>query len=916
MKKITRRDFVKSSAILGGLAGVGGAFFGSRHLSTLAEAADTTGTVKWTNTCCDLCDQNCALKIKTVDGVVVWIEGDPLNPFSHGRICSRPNSYMVYQYNPWRVKAPMKRTNPEKGIGKDPKWVEITWDEAINTIAEKLKAVRAKDPHRFWQHNGHRAQGNFWSDFANVFGTTSRIGSVNFCTGGANHMSSVYFQGAGTVHPYLDYTMYFIEIGGRLYGAKGGPEVIRYSMQLREKGMHVLNLCPQIAPSNPNPDEWVPIKVGTDAAFILSMMYVMFYELGEDYPGYDVEFLKHRSNGPYLIKPDGMYMRADAKDDPLFVDDTRLKRKFGKPLVWDPIDKKPKVYDDPTIKEFTLNGTYKVKWKELPEVECRTAFQCLKDNVKKYKPEDAEKICTIPAATIRRITKEFIDNCMIGSTINIGGEEMRYRPSTFSYSKSYSGSRGFHTQSALKMINTLVGGVNCPGSWGAADVELPLNEADGCNEIHDFMYTNVKFPPEHPGLNFDSRTGGGGMYPLMYNLNTLAWYAMADPEKYWLQHPCEFYWVNNANLFGNSFSPEFTAEAMKKIDCMVAMPYHYDEIADHCDILIPQDSHLEGALTQMGMTPYCRTEPPGLDSVWLHHPVVERLYNTRNLDEILMDVAEKMGLLDAFNTRLNRRYMGKYPLEMGKRYTIAEIMDRKLKVAFGDQYGIEYFKKNGGLIHTDHGPLGTYHDNEYPDTRYRIYTEDIVWAMKEWKADLDKLKAEKGVSLRPSNEFVTGMGAPVPDWLERPYEKCPPEYDLYVVHYKTMMHSMATFMDNAWFEEYVRLFDPYSMTIQIHPEAAKKRGIKTGDVITVESVHGKDSTEAVVTELVRPDTIAIGGSMGSRSVNIYPPSRDGALFNRLCWADEDWRDPITGNQENSMKAKVYKGAVNKGVEIK
>ena len=911
MKEITRRDFVKSSAVVGGLAGVGGAFFGSRSLSTLAEAADTAGTVKWTETSCDLCDQNCGIRVKTTDGVVTKVEGIPDHPMSLGRLCSRPNSYMVYQYNPWRVKAPMKRTNPEKAIGIDPKWVEITWDEAYETIVAKLKAVRAKDPHRLWMHNGHRSQGHFWADFANVFGTTTRLGSVNFCTGGANHMSSVYFQGSGGCHPYLDFTKYFIEIGGRLYGAKGGPEVIRFSTELRMKGMRCLNLCPIIAPCNPNPDEWLPIKVGTDAAYILSMMYVMFWELGEDYPGYDVEFLKKRSNGPLLVKPNGNYMRAEAKDDPLFVDETRLNQKFGKPLVWDPIDKCPKVYDDPTIKEFTLNGTYKIKWKELPEVECRTAFQCLKDNVKKYKPEDAEKICEIPAATIRRIAKEYVDAAQIGSTIQIEGEEMRFRPSAFSYSKSYSGSRGWHTQSALKMINTLIGSINCPGGWGAEDVELPLNPADGCNVIHDFMYTHVKFPPEYPGLNFDSRTGGGGMYPMMYNLNTLAWFAMNEPEKYWLQHPCEFYWVNNANLFGNSMNPEFIAEQMKKIDFMVAMSYHFDEIADMCDIILPQASHLEGALQRMSIGSYCRTVPYGIEGYYIQQPMVEPIYNTRPIDNILTDIMEKMGLLDAWNTRLNRRYMGKNPLEMGKKYTNVDYIDRLLKESCNGN-GLEYFKKNTKYYTAEKGALGTYHDTEFPDTRYRIYTEDMVWAMKEWKADLDKLKAEKGVSLRPSNEFVTGMGAPVPDWLERPYEQCPPEYDLYCVHYKTMQHSMATFMDNAWFSEYITLFDPYSMRIQIHPTAAKKRGIKTGDIITVESVHGKDSTEAVVTELVRPDTIAVGGSMGSRSVNIFGPTKEGALFNRVCWADENWRDPITGNQENSMKVKVYKGAVNKG----
>jgi len=297
-KRISRRKFIKNSAILGGLAAVGGVLFNARYAPTLAVADPSTDVVsdKWYWSCCDLCDQACGLKIHVVNGVAVKVEGIEDHCLNLGKICSRPNSYMVYHYNPWRVQAPMKRTNTEKGIGIDPKWVEITWDEALDTVAAKLKEVRAKDRHRLWCHNGHRSLGNYWSDFAQAFGTTTRIGSVNFCTGGANHMSSVYFQGSGGCHPYVDFTNYFVEIGGRLYGAKGGPEVIRYATRRREAGMKVLNLCPMISPSNPNPDEWLPIKVGTDTAFIMSMMYVMFWELGEDYPGYDVEFLKKRSN--------------------------------------------------------------------------------------------------------------------------------------------------------------------------------------------------------------------------------------------------------------------------------------------------------------------------------------------------------------------------------------------------------------------------------------------------------------------------------------------------------------------------------------------------------------------------------------------------------------------------------------------
>ena len=55
---------------------------------------------------------------------------------------------MMLLYDPSRVNTPLKRTNPEKGIGVDPKWMEISWDEALDTITEKLRKIKADDPRK------------------------------------------------------------------------------------------------------------------------------------------------------------------------------------------------------------------------------------------------------------------------------------------------------------------------------------------------------------------------------------------------------------------------------------------------------------------------------------------------------------------------------------------------------------------------------------------------------------------------------------------------------------------------------------------------------------------------------------------------------------------------------------------------
>ncbi len=919
-REVTRRSFLKASAVTAAVVAMGDKLFGG-PLSTLVESAAAVAPAvtedKWVPSVCNICDQNCGIQVHVVNGIVTNVKGEPDHAASHGKICGRPNSYAMYLYNPYRVKAPVKRTNPEKGRGVDPKWVEISWEEALNTVAEKMKAARAKDPHSYWSHAGHREVGNWYSNLRSAYGTINNLGSVNFCTGGANHMHKLYYLGDGGSQCTLFQDKYVIEVGGRFYAAKGNPSVTRQANEMREGGCRWIYVAPMIAPSNPNPDEWVPIKPGTDAALALAICYVMVHELGAAYPGYDIEFFKHRTNAPYLIKPDGLYMRAEGTGDELIEDHNRLPElhlKFGKPLMWDPVDGKPKVYDDPTFKDFALEGTYTVKWKDMPEVQCKTAFELFKEHLLKYTPENAAKICEIPAETIRRVAREFVDAAQIGSTIVLDGEEFRFRPAVYAYSKSLSGSRGWHTQSACKLVNVMVGNNNTPGGWGGTEADLTLNPADGCNALHEFFYGGIKFPPEHASYSCDSRSVAWGpprpgLYPIMYNMNTLAWYALADPKKYALQHPPEVYSFNGCNILGDSFSPAFIAEQMKKIPFIWGMPYHFDDVAQMADVLLPPDTHLDGILSTFAVAAYCRTEPPGVEGEGLQHPVVKRVYNTMNPDDIEIELAARIGILfgkGGLNDRINRNLKGDYKLALDKKYSGAEITDRVLKSAHGAGFGLDWFSEHCWKIDKIGKASDAFRDVLWPKTRYRFYIEDFVWIKGVYRQDLEKVKKEFGVELRPSNEFVLDMYRPFPDWIPRPYESLPAEYDMYAVHYKTLLHSMATFMDNPWITEVSQTFDPYTMNIMIHPEAAKKRGIKNGDVIWVESPFGKGKAEAAVTELTRPDTVCIAGLFGATSVDVPEASRYGVNFNSLCWADEDWRDPITGNQENGMKVKVYK----------
>ncbi len=74
----------------------------------------------WIPTCCGQCYCMCGIKVRRQNGVVTEIEGNPDAPTGRGSICVKGLASPHLLYDPYRVNYPLKRTNPEKGLGVDP----------------------------------------------------------------------------------------------------------------------------------------------------------------------------------------------------------------------------------------------------------------------------------------------------------------------------------------------------------------------------------------------------------------------------------------------------------------------------------------------------------------------------------------------------------------------------------------------------------------------------------------------------------------------------------------------------------------------------------------------------------------------------------------------------------------------------
>ncbi len=105
----------------------------------------------WQTTGCVLCAQNCGLKVYVDDNKITKVKSDKENPRSKGYVCRKGLKIPFHQYPEDRITHPLKRVNGE--------FVPISWDQAIDEIAEKMKSVLDEHGPRSLAYMGGSSQG-------------------------------------------------------------------------------------------------------------------------------------------------------------------------------------------------------------------------------------------------------------------------------------------------------------------------------------------------------------------------------------------------------------------------------------------------------------------------------------------------------------------------------------------------------------------------------------------------------------------------------------------------------------------------------------------------------------------------------------------------------------------------------------
>ena len=850
-----------------------------------AQAPDDT----WVPSTCALCYGNCSVLAHRADGVVVKIEGNPESAVGKGRLCGKGVSGVMSHYDPNRLTRPLRRTNPKKGLDVDPGWKEITWEEALDEIATVLKRVRAEDPRKLLIQRTTTVLACFipFKSFAAAFGTPNLSVAGALHCGNGSHLVSGIMHSSWSMVPDFEYCNYAIYFGASKGHSAGHAATsnMKLAADARVRGMKMVVVDPMANFAASKATEWVPLRVGTDASLALAMCNVIVHELGM----FDAPYLQAKTNAPYLIGPDKLYVRDPAT---------------SKPLVWDAAAKTARLYTDAKPADMALEGEF-----EANGVCCQPAFQKLKDHLRKFTPEWAERITTVRAADIRRLATEFAREARIGSTIVVDGVTLPYRPVA---AIAFRGPNG-HMNSvynfyAVELLNELVGSSNvvggclgynaaCAGYPGTGRLRyVPSAGPDGLMQVGIWMDYHFPYPIVESQV------------PRKIGLQDLFTMSMSSPflgsddqddiwRKFDLPYRIEVMINWGTNALMSVSNRESAARAIEKYKFIVSIDLFETETTRFADIVLPDVGYLQ-QLDSRTSFPFFFCSMPGGRGDWswtIRQPVLPPQGEQRPFQDVLFELADRLGIRGDLNATLNAdlNLAPEYRLQGEHGYTWPEVCDAELKSNFGPEHGLEWFKEHG-VISWPKKPEEVYW-RPFVDARVPIYWEFLTSVHRNVAA----IAEPRGLKI--PREYYE----PLPDFIPCRSHNCTKaEFDLYAFYYRDAIQTNSFTMENPWLDEAARL-DPFSYTIAINAGTGRKKGLRDGQRVWVENEKGRKVKGRVkLTQAIHPEGLGIAACAGHWGDGMPVAKGKGVFFNELLEIDWEHCSPINLSLDLCVRVKV------------
>jgi anaerobic selenocysteine-containing dehydrogenase len=225
-----------------------------------------------TSSVCPLdCPDRCRLEVTVAGGRVVEIDGDHDHPFTSGFICGKVRGFTKRMYGPDRLLHPMRRTGP-KGSGA---FERVTWDAAIDHVAERLAAIRRERggeailPFYYGGSNGLLTQGTADARLFAALGA-SRL-ATTVCAAPTGAVTRALYGKMASIDPADLEAARFILIWGA-NPRDSNIHLVPLLKRAREAGARIAVVDPRATPGGRHAEMHLPIFPGSDAAVALAMI--------------------------------------------------------------------------------------------------------------------------------------------------------------------------------------------------------------------------------------------------------------------------------------------------------------------------------------------------------------------------------------------------------------------------------------------------------------------------------------------------------------------------------------------------------------------------------------------------------------------------------------------------------------------
>lgn len=351
------------------------------------------------------CWLNCGLRFQVEEetGKIVKIEGDPDCLLNRGYFCEDKVKYFPnWLEHPAQLKKPRKRVG-ERGEGK---WQEISWEQALDEVADKLrKLIKEYGPECLAV-----GEGTYRSD---LFGLRARFMNL------IGNPGNVYDPGTICLNPTM--VLAISMVGSEIFlpdpvGAKciaffgrnvphSLPLMWHIIKSRRERGDKVILIyadprCTELAREA---DEWLKIRPATDGAVFMAWVNRIIQD-----GIFNKDFVLNWTNAPFLVRTDVRKLLREA--------DVRKNGSRENFVVWDENAKDIAIWIS-NNREFerpavlpALEGTYSITLADGTKVQCKTVWSLLKEKVSTYTEEKVSEISWIPADQIRRTARLYATN--------------------------------------------------------------------------------------------------------------------------------------------------------------------------------------------------------------------------------------------------------------------------------------------------------------------------------------------------------------------------------------------------------------------------------------------------------------------------------------------------------------------------